>query len=167
MQPSEEILAVYPASSDEEADRFWAEIYGAVFFDYPHYCLNRLAAENGIPVYEYLFAKKNGRIGDWHSGEEIYCYGNIPENSKLFDERDRELSRQMLGYWKNFAANGNPNGNDLPVWEQNLSSDRVMCFGDTTEMADEKEHELFAILDRKDGWEERHNNEESFSKTGE
>lgn len=149
---TDEILALYPAETDEEADEYWAEIYGAVFFDYPHYCLNRLAAANQIPVYEYLFAKQNGRLGDWHSGEEVYCYGNIPDGSKRYDSRDRELSAEMVGYWKNFITAGDPNGGSLPKWEQNKGSDRVMLFGDTTEMIDEKEHALFAILDRKDGW---------------
>ncbi|MBQ3285056.1 MAG: carboxylesterase family protein [Ruminococcus sp.] len=149
---TDDILAIYPAETDEQADEYWAEIYGAVFFDYPHYCLNRLAVENDIPVYEYLFAKQNGRLGDWHSGEEVYCYGNIPDGSKLYDDRDRELSAEMVGCWKNFAAAGDPNGGSLPKWEQNKGSDTVMLFGDTTEMISEKEHALFAVLDQKDGW---------------
>ena len=149
---SDEILSLYPASSDEEADRYWAEIYGAVFFDYPHYCLNRLAAENKIPVYEYYFSKTNGRLGNWHSGEEVYCYGNIPDDSALYDSRDRELSAEMLGYWKNFITNGDPNGEGLPKWTQNTGSDSLMSFSDTTEMISEAEHELFEILDRMGGW---------------
>ena len=149
---ADEILALSPAETDDEADKNWAEVYGAVFFDYPHYCLNRLAADNGIPVYEYYFTKKNGRLGDWHSGEEVYCYGNIPDDSKLYDSRDRELSAQMLGYWRNFSVNGNPNGSVLPEWAQNKSSDTVMSFGDQTEMTPEREHELFAVLDKMDGW---------------
>ena len=150
---ADDILAIYPAETDAQADEYWAEVYGAVFFDYPHYCLNRLAAENNIPVYEYLFAKQNGRLGDWHSGEEVYCYGNIPDGSELYDSRDRELSAQMVGYWKNFSITGDPNGGSLPKWEQNKGSDAVMLFGDTTEMIGEKEHALFAVLDQKDGWD--------------
>ena len=64
----------------------------------------------------------------------------------------RELSAQMLGYWKIFITTGDPNGGDLPKWEQNHTSDSVMLFGDTTGMISEKEHELFAVLDQKDGW---------------
>ena len=149
---TDDLLAVYPAETDAQADEYWAEIYGAVFFDYPHYCLNRLAVENNIPVYEYLFSKRNGRLGAWHSGEEVYCYGNIPDDSALYDSRDRELSGQMFAYWKNFIKTGDPNSAGLPEWKQNLSSDSLMEFGDKTAMINEKEHELFAVLDRFDGW---------------
>lgn len=152
---ADDILDLYPAKSDAEADRNWAEIYGAVFFDYPHYCLNRLAVKNDIPVYEYLFAKTNGRLGNWHSGEEVYCYGNIPGDSRLYDSRDRELSAEMVGYWKNFITTGDPNGGGLPQWEKNTGSDRVMYFGGDTEMRDEKEHALFAVLDKMDGWKQQ------------
>ena len=149
---ADEVLALYPAASDAEAAAAWAEIWGAVFFDYPHYCLNRLAVDNGIPVYEYYFTKENGYIGPWHSGEEIYCYGNIPEGSGLFDARDRELSAQMLRYWKNFITDGDPNDSSLPRWEQNRSSAQLMEFGASTGMVPEREHALFEILDRMDGW---------------
>ena len=149
---ADEVLAIYPAATDAEAKTYWAEVYGAIFFDYPHYCLNRLAAENGIPVWEYYFSKQNGRLGPWHSGEEVYCYGNIPEGSKLYDARDRELSAQMLAFWANFAATGDPNGAGLPGWEQNTGSSRLMEFGDETKMIDESEHALFAVLDKMQGF---------------
>ncbi len=145
---AEKVLALYPASTDEEAAANWALLWGAIFFDYPHYCLNRLAVENGIPTYEYYFSKDNGRLGPWHSGEEVYCYGNIPTDSKLYDARDRELSRQMVQYWANFVKTGDPNGEGLPVWEPNLDSARSMGLGETTGMIDEAEHELFRILDQ-------------------
>ena len=148
---ADEVLALYPAATDGEARDNWAEIYGAVFFDYSHYCLNRLAVENGIPVWEYYFSRDNGRLGAWHSGEEVYCYGNIPADSGLYDARDRELSAQMLAAFFNFTATGDPNGALLPEWEQNLDSSRLMEFGDTTHMIDEREHALFAIFDRMQG----------------
>ena len=151
---ADEVLALYPAATDAEARAYWAEIYGAIFFDYSHYCLNRLAVENGIPVWEYYFSRDNGRLGPWHSGEMIYCYGNIPADSKLFDARDRELSGQILRYFANFTIAGDPNGAGLPLWERNESSSRLMEFGDETQMIDEREHALFAVLDQLQGWTE-------------
>ena len=151
---ADEVLAIYPAATDAEAGEYWAEIYGAAFFDYPHYCLNRLAVENHIPVWEYYFSRDNGRLGAWHSGEEVYCYGNIPADSRLYDARDRELSAQMLAAFLNFTATGDPNGGPVPPWEQNLTSSRLMEFGDETRMIDEREHALFAVFDAMQHWGE-------------
>ena len=39
---ADDVLALYEPTTDEEADRYWAKIYGAIFFNYSHYCLNRL-----------------------------------------------------------------------------------------------------------------------------
>lgn len=150
---ADEVFVLYPVRSDEEADTAWREIWGAVFFDYPHYCLNRLAVQNGIPVWEYRFSKENGRLGSWHSGEEVYLYGNIPEGSKLYDARDRELSREMFTAFKNFVVSGDPNGGAGIPWEQNLSSADLMEFGDRTGMIKESERKLglYGILDKMQG----------------
>ena len=149
---ADDVLALYPASTNAEADRYWAEVYGAVFFNYPHYCLNRLAAEEGIPTYEYLFSKDNRSLGSWHSGELIYAFGRIPEKSKLYSDADRGLSSLMNSYWVNFAKTGNPNGDGLPVFEQNASSTRLMEFGDNIGMIDEPYLKLYEIMDRWQGF---------------
>lgn len=149
---ADDILSLYPAGNDDEADKNWAEIYGAVFFDYPHYCLNRLAVKNNIPVYEYYFTKHNGRLGCWHSGEEVYCYGNIPGDSALYDSRDRQLSAEMLSYWKNFILRGDPNGRALAEWKPNSDSSTLLELGDETKMTGEKKQKLYAVLDKMDGW---------------
>ncbi len=149
---SDEVLKLYPASTDEEAAANWSDIWGAVFFDYPHYCLNRLEVKNNVPVYEYFFSKENGRLGPWHSGEEVYLYGNIPEGSGLYDEADRNLSKAMRSYFLNFAKTGDPNGDGLLKWEQNRNSEDLMEFGDNYGMIKEKEHELFDIMDKMQGW---------------
>ena len=152
---ADDILALYAPTTDEQADAYWATIYGTVFFNYPHYCLNRLAAACGIPAYEYRFSKANGRLGPWHSGELIYCYGNIPADSTLFDATDRALSAAMMAYFKNFAASGDPNGAGLPVWTVSTDSAALMQWDAETGMADEPLLPLYAILDRMQGWPEQ------------
>ncbi|MBR3381644.1 MAG: carboxylesterase family protein [Clostridia bacterium] len=152
---ADEVLALYPVSTDAEAKAAWAEIWGAIFFDHPHYRLSLLEGENGVPSYQYFFSKGNGRLGPWHSGEEIYLYGNIPEDSRLFDGRDRELSMQMTGYFVNFIKTGDPNGSApdgsaLPEWRAEAPA-RVMGFGETTGMTDETRLGLFKILDEMAG----------------
>ncbi|MBQ6078324.1 MAG: carboxylesterase family protein, partial [Clostridia bacterium] len=149
---ADDVLRVFAPTTDEQAKEMWAAIYGAVFFNYPHYCLNRLAVENGIPVWEYYFSKHNGRLGAWHSGELIYFYGNLPENSKLFDEADYALEKNIKGYIINFMKTGDPNGAGLPAWENNADSARLLELGETTAMTDEKYLALYAIMDRMTGW---------------
>lgn len=147
------VLSLYDPKTDAEADAYWARIYGAVFFDYPHYCLARLAGEQGIPAYEYYFSKTNGRLSAWHSGEMIYLYGNIPSDSKLFDAYDRTLSETMQSYLLNFMNTGDPNGEGLPAWEQDPNGKRLLEFGDTVAMRDEQTVALFELMDRMYGWQ--------------
>ena len=150
---ADEVFEIYPITTGDEVKAYWEEIYSAVFFDYPHYCLNRLAVVNEIPVYQYYFVKDNGRLGNWHSGEEVYFYGNIPEGSKLYDETDRVLSDVMKGYFANYIKTGDPNGEGLPLWTENLNSSDVMEFGDYIGMASERKHALFDVLDKMQGWD--------------
>ncbi|MBQ1567911.1 MAG: carboxylesterase family protein [Erysipelotrichaceae bacterium] len=148
-----EVLALYPAETDKQARENWAKVYGALFFNYPHYCLNRLAVSNGIPVYEYRFSKHNGSLGPWHSGEMIYLYGNIPERSAVYDDSDRKLSKTMSSYLVNFVRNGNPNGNDLPEWKENLDSNTLMQFDEKIGIIDDDLISLYAIMDRLYGFQ--------------
>jgi para-nitrobenzyl esterase len=151
---ADDVLKIYSPKTDDEAKDMWAQIYGAIFFNYPHYCLNRLAVENGIPVYEYYFSRHNGRLGAWHSGEMIYVYGNLPQDSRLFDAADHKLSETMRGFVLNFMRTGDPNGEGLPAWEINTDSARMMEFGTSTGMIDEKYLALYEVMDRMAGWEQ-------------
>ena len=148
---TEEVLKVYPASNDQEAAEYWAEIYGAIFFNYPHDCLERLETANGIPTYQYLFSKQNKRLGSWHSGEMVYFYNDIPEKSSLYDESDRRLEEIMSDYLVNFVKRGNPNGEGLPEWKD--TKDEVMNFNTESGMKkDERRQKLYRILDEMQGF---------------
>ena len=151
---TDEILELYPASTDEEAKNNWAMIYGALFFNYPHYCLNRLAVKNNIPVYEYCFSKENKRLGSWHSGEEIYAYDTIEKNSKLFDESDYELSDLMSSYWVNFVKHSNPNQDGLINWPENNNSKTLIEFDKDTKIIEERRLELYKVIDKMTDWED-------------
>ena len=151
---ADRVLALYPASTDAEAKKNWADIYSVIFFNYGHYCLKRQAEACGIPSYEYYFTKDNGRLGTWHSGEEVYFYGNIPEKSGLYDARDRELSAKITAYVVSFMKDGDPNSEGLPAWTPD-GPGRVMELGNSTSMTDDPFTDLYGIMDDMCGWKTR------------
>lgn len=147
------VLAIYAPTNDEEARSMWTDIYSTVFFTYGHYCWTRQAVENRIPTWEYYFSKTNGRLGPWHSGEEVYCYGNIPADSKLYDDSDRQLSFLFSSYFANFARTGDPNGVGLPVWSRAETGNELLELGDTVAMRDDPFAPMYAVMDKRDGFE--------------
>jgi para-nitrobenzyl esterase len=71
--------------------------------------LRAAAATQTEPVYHYLFSRGNAV----HSVEVGYVFGAVTSSPD-----DVALSHQMMSYWVNFAATGNPNGAGLPTWNQ-------------------------------------------------
>lgn len=147
------VLSLYPASTDKEAADNWADIYTAYYFTYGHRCLDRLAVDCGVPTYTYHFTKNNRRLGAWHSGEQVYLYGNIPEDSSLYDEADRALSETMLSYFVNFIKSGDPNGEGLPVWQPSAADGTVMELGSTVAPQKSPFAPVHDLLDELFGWE--------------
>ncbi|MBQ6488973.1 MAG: carboxylesterase family protein [Solobacterium sp.] len=149
---ADEVLELYHPETDEQADEYWARIYGAMFFNYSHYCLNRLENENHVPAWEYLFSKDNKGLGSWHSGELPYVFGMLAEDSKAYTNGDRDLSAIMHGYWANFIRTGEPNDQELQAFEQSEDSSKLLEFGNSFGMTRVPELELYGILDRMYGW---------------
>lgn len=55
------------------------------------------------------------RLGAFHGVDLAYVFGNMAQ-ADGYDATDFALSRQVMGYWVNFAKNGDPNGPGLPRW---------------------------------------------------
>ena len=84
----------------------------------------------GKPSFSYFFERKlpGDEKGAFHSADLWYWFGTLDRCWRPFIERDFELSSQMKQYLINFARTGNPNSEDLPLWESGEMG-RTLCFG--------------------------------------
>ena len=81
----------------------------------------RIRAEQGLPTWQYVFARRLGPMGAFHGMEIPYTFGTLdapPEFGRVlpYTADDDALSRLMHAYWVNFIKYGDPNGGTLPVW---------------------------------------------------
>lgn len=54
--------------------------------------------------------------GAWHSSDLWYWFGTLPNCWRPMEEKDYDLSRQMVDYLTNFCKYGDPNGAGLTAW---------------------------------------------------
>lgn len=145
----DKIMNLY--NKEIEADAFTAfnEIISVYWFMHPHRCWSELAYNAGTKVYKYQFTKENGYYGTYHSGEMIYCYGNLDKSIRGFayNESDYALSKTMVSYWSNFAKTGDPNGEGLPKWDSYSKDNRVLELGEKVFMREERYLGLYDIFD--------------------
>lgn len=95
--------------------------------------VERQAAAQGQPVYAYRFAYVADSVkkewpGAFHATDIPFAFDTVKARYEdaltANDEAAAALTHQ---YWVNFTKTGNPNGQDLPHWENfNTNADRIM-----------------------------------------
>jgi para-nitrobenzyl esterase len=136
-----QVLARFPASTDEEARGATADSLTVAGFTAPARRLAREVARTGAKAYVYDFTRvrpgsAGQRWGAFHGSEVAFVFGTLTPRTidgfgeLLVEERDRELSDQMAAMWVRFAATGDPNGQGGPTWPAYDPENRtVMEFG--------------------------------------
>ena len=149
-ETGEKIYELYKEQIDKDAFSVFNEIMSVYWFIMPHHSWSNMARENGVNVYRYQFTKENGYHSTYHSGEMIYCYGNLSMSHRqyAYDESDYQLEKIMVNYWVNFVKTGNPNGESLPTWSPYSSStDNVMELGSNVGAIKDIYLPLYALID--------------------
>ena len=83
-----------------------------------------IAARNK-PSYTWYFDRQlpGDDNGAWHSADLWYWFGTLDNCWRPMEQKDRELSEQMVDYLCNFVKTGNPNqSGQLPTW---IASDKT------------------------------------------
>ncbi|NPV48577.1 MAG: carboxylesterase family protein [Armatimonadetes bacterium] len=112
-----DVAAMYPVTTDTEVPAAVAAILGDAFVSGARRAVRWMAAVQPR-TYLYHFTRTNALsdrlgLGCFHGLEIPYVFGS---GIIRMAPRERELSARMIGYWKRFAATGDPNGEDAVAW---------------------------------------------------
>jgi para-nitrobenzyl esterase len=128
---SEGLTLYPPGSTNSEARDSYVQILTDAQFTATVRRTARWVGDNQTqPVWRYFLTYTQSGIlssaGSYHGIELFYVFNNW-ENAPLgtgplFTAQDDSMQRNMLAYWVNFAATGNPNGQVLAQWPQYVSS---------------------------------------------
>ena len=154
-----EFLKLYPASTDEEAQRSAQDLAGDQFIAFGTWkWLEMQSATGASPLYRYEFddappvPAKAGEPppGAYHSAEIEFVFGMLAYHRLHWRATDKALSNLMSTYWSNFAKNADPNGPGLPEWPAYTSQDHyaVMHLAATSKAAPDSHRARYLFLDK-------------------
>lgn len=117
------ILDQYPASEYETPTKAYIALTTDARFVCPSRSIAR-AADLGQdePVYRYFFthaldSTRAREYGAYHALELFFVFHTLTQVPGFTPSaRELALSEAMVGYWTRFAATGDPNGDNAPVW---------------------------------------------------
>jgi para-nitrobenzyl esterase len=156
------VAALYPAATDPGAGDAYLALMRDRVFAWEMRTWARLATAAGQPAYLYYFSRvppgpEAERFGAYHAAEIVYAFGNVhlapaspnPKRRWIPQPADEELSRVMAGYWSSFAADGDPNAEDLPPWPRyDPTSDQALELGEAVRVVPTPEKDRLDLLDR-------------------
>lgn len=153
---SDEILKLFPARTDAEAQRSQKDLSMLNTFGLQNWKWAQMQNQTGnSPVYLYHFARDvpftddQQDFGAFHTGEVPYAYNTLHTSNRPWENIDRELAEMMSSYWVSFAEDGNPNKEGLPQWPQAEPVEyQTIFFGDSVYVQGVPMKEHLELLDK-------------------
>ena len=133
---ADEFFGLYPAESDEEASRAQIDASRDRGLMAMQQIAEQRAATAETDLYLYYFERgipwpEYPRFGAFHTSEVPYVFDNLSKLDRPWEDIDHRLAAVLSSYWANFAAQGDPNGADLPEWNPyGISTSPFMVLGD-------------------------------------
>ncbi|KAF3043582.1 hypothetical protein E8E11_002787 [Didymella keratinophila] len=124
---AERALGLYLAKDESEAQAASWQLLADQVFNWPTWTAARLQARRlNSKVWYAMFLRKppipadsklieRDYAGAFHGADVMYALGNLQTRDWNWTDEDRQLSRQMMDAWVQFAHTGNPDktGNDM------------------------------------------------------
>jgi para-nitrobenzyl esterase len=129
------LLAVYPHATAAQAFKSAKDIFRESALAWPTWTWARLQSQYGkSKAFVYYFDMRLPGLTDgaYHSQDLSYVFGNFDNPARKPRPEDLKLSNLIQDYWVNFARTGDPNGNQLPRWDEFKYSDQVVMRLDAT-----------------------------------
>jgi len=85
------------------------------------------------PGYTWYFDRRlpGDDNGAWHSADLWYWFGTLENCWRPMEQKDLDLSEQMVNHLCNFVRTGDPNGEDLPAWTpSDANNKKVLIMGE-------------------------------------
>lgn len=132
---AEQVAQQYPLENYDTAFEALTEAFSDGFFN----CFARNqshALSRHVPTWSYQFDFDEApffipwaNLGAYHSAEIQYIFGNpMTFAGGDFEGEEKNLARNMMAYWVQFARSGNPNQPDLAEWPQYNEMDQTLLF---------------------------------------
>lgn len=102
--------------------------------------LNHKAAQDGAPVYAYVFTKQaDAAAGAYHTSEIPFVFSNGKDDAALQDT--------MTALWSSFAHDGVPKAKGVPDWKPYTEANgNTMILDDKSELVQHHDKELLNAL---------------------
>ena len=140
----------YAVNSDADVLAQATRLNGDALFGRHAYFTALQHSRHGNRAYLYMFSRKpqspRQSIGATHGAELPYVFGEFlpfwPRN-----DRDDELSEEIIGFWTRFARKGDPVGPKSATWPAFEADDPYeMNFGDDTRARTVSRHSLYELM---------------------
>ena len=149
----------FPASTPQEAAKMASTIASDLIL-MSSVKLADACHRTGRRAYVWLMTKENEterghRDGSPHCAEMPYLFGRVDtgERNPFFLYHwvgaDYDFMELIQGYWYQFAASGDPNGEGRPQWDPYTSAFDVCELGNNTHMLTEQQQEKYAYFWKK------------------
>jgi para-nitrobenzyl esterase len=157
---ADQILALYPGDTDEQARDSWRHLQTEEGFSWQSVTWARLNRQSAAhKTFLYVFSHvppfpPYTKIGVAHGAELSYVFG-FPPASTFFKvespfraSRDVHIRDVIQTYWTNFAKTGDPNGNNVPKWPIFDTREQALDIGDTMTVVDLPARREYEVIDK-------------------